>query len=109
MWALCEGGALDCTVTVAWPAIALFSTLVAVMVAVPADADAVKSPAELMVPAVTDHVTAELKLPVPVTVGAHCDVALTLIVEGLQATWTDVMAEDGCCTVTDVLPDLLGF
>ncbi len=63
----------------------------------------------LIVPAVTDHVTAELKLPVPLTVAAHCEVALTLTADGLHATWTEVTVEDDpCCTVTEVLPDLLG-
>jgi hypothetical protein len=69
----------------------------------------VKRPSELIVPAVTDQLTAELKLPVPLTVAAHCEFAFRLTVDGLHATWTDVMPEDDCCTVMDVLPDLLGF
>jgi hypothetical protein len=68
----------------------------------------VKRPAELIVPVVTDHVTAELKLPVPLTAAAHCEVAWMLTADGSHVTWTDVMLEDAGCTVMDVLPDLLG-
>jgi hypothetical protein len=39
--------------------------LVAVTVTLPAAAGAVKRPLVLMVPPLADHVTAELKLPVP--------------------------------------------
>lgn len=39
--------------------------LVAVIVTEPAVPAAVNSPLELIVPAVADHVTVELKLPVP--------------------------------------------
>jgi hypothetical protein len=42
------------------PEILVFWTLVAVMVTVAAAAGAVKSPLALMVPALADHVTAEL-------------------------------------------------
>jgi hypothetical protein len=98
----------DCTVTVAWPETALSWTLVAITVAAPADPGAVKRPVVLIVPAVTDHVTAELKLPVPLTVAAHCEVALRLTADGLHVTWTAVTVEEPCCTVTEVLPDLLG-
>lgn len=66
-----------------------------------------KRPVELIVPAVADHLTAELKLPAPLTVAAHCEVAFRLTVDGLHATCTDVTPEDDC-TLTDVLPDLLG-
>ena len=58
------------TVTVAVPDFVVSSTEVAVTVTLPA-ADGVNSPAVLMVPAVegvTDHVTALLYDPVPVTV-----------------------------------------
>ena len=45
--------------------------LLAVTVTEPAVAGAVKSPVALIVPAVEDHVTVELKLPVPWTVALH--------------------------------------
>jgi hypothetical protein len=66
----------------------------------------VKRPVELIVPAVTDHLTAELKLPAPLTVAAHCEVAFRLTLDGLHATCTEVTPDD--CTLTIVLPDLLG-
>jgi hypothetical protein len=47
------------------PEIDVFCTLVAVTIAAPADAGAVKRPLGLMVPTLADHVTAVLKLPVP--------------------------------------------
>lgn len=80
------------------------------MVTAPAAAGAVKSPAELMVPALADQVTAELKFPVPFTVALHCAVALLLMVAGLQAAETDVIDDDGDddCTVRDVVPDITG-
>jgi len=53
-----EGAA--CTVTDAVPDLVVSCTLVAVTVTVAADAGAVRSPLELMVPALADHVTAEL-------------------------------------------------
>jgi hypothetical protein len=31
---------------------------------------------------------------VPFTVALHCEVALVLTVDGLQATWTEVMVEE---------------
>jgi hypothetical protein len=61
-------GGADCTVTDAVPDFVVFWVLVAVMVTVPAAAGAVKSPPPalaLIAPAPADHVTAELKLPVP--------------------------------------------
>ncbi len=48
-----------------FPDTAGFCVLVAVMVAVVAEAGAVKSPVELITPTLADHVTDELKLPVP--------------------------------------------
>jgi hypothetical protein len=57
------------------PEMLVFWTLVAVMVAVAAVVGAVKSPLELIEPALADHVMAELYAPVPWTVAAHCDVA----------------------------------
>lgn len=54
-----------CTVTEAVPDLVVSCALVAVTVTDPAEAGAVKSPAESMVPAAADQVTAELKFPVP--------------------------------------------
>ena len=59
------GGGGGCTVTEAFPDFVVSCTLVAVMVTAPAVAGAVKSPVELIEPAATDHVTAELKFPIP--------------------------------------------
>lgn len=50
----------DCTSTDCAPETAEFWTLVAEMVTFPAEAGAVKSPFELMEPALADHVTAGL-------------------------------------------------
>ena len=62
------------TMTDAAPDLVVSCVLVAVTVTDPAAAGAVKSPAVLIVPVETDHVTAELKLPVPWTFAVHCDV-----------------------------------
>ena len=78
------------------------------MLTAPVAAGAVKSPAELIVPALADQVTAELKFPVPFTVAAHCEVALVFMVAGLHAAETDVIAEEDACTVTAVVPDITG-
>jgi hypothetical protein len=79
------------------------------MVTAPVAVGAVKSPAEVMAPALADHVIAELKFPVPFTVALHCAVALVLILVGLQATETDVIGDDGDdCTVTAVVPEITG-
>jgi hypothetical protein len=83
------------TVTVANPDLVASCTEVAVTVAEPAVAGAVNSPAESTVPPFADHVTAELKLPVPVTVAAHCEVSPATTEVGLHATETDVMADFG--------------
>ena len=78
------------------------------MATAPAAAGAVKSPLELMVPALADQVTAELKFPVPLTVAVHCDVALMFTVVGLQATETDVIEDEGeACTMTAAVPDFV--
>jgi hypothetical protein len=64
------------TITCVWPDLVVSCVEVAVIVAVPAAAG-VKTPLELTEPALdglTDQVTALLKLPVPVTVGAQADV-----------------------------------
>jgi len=79
------------TVMVAFPDLLVSSVLVAVTVADPAVAGAVKLPFALTVPALADHVTAELKLPVPVTVGAQDEVPFVRTDVGEQATVTDVM------------------
>jgi hypothetical protein len=69
------------------------SVLVAVTVTVAALDGAVKRPLALMAPPpVTDHVTAELKLPVPWTVALHCEVAPVATVVGVQEGATEEMA-----------------
>lgn len=81
--------------------------LVAVMVAVAAETGAVKSPVELIAPTLADHVTDELKLPVPCTFALHCDVPPPAIVTGLQVTDTDETDGDGVgcgCVVIIPLP-----
>lgn len=55
---LCD--ACSCTVTVAVPDVVVSCVLVAVTVMLPVVAGAVKSPLELMVPALADQVTLEL-------------------------------------------------
>ena len=60
-----------------------------------ATAGAVRRPLELMVPALADHVTAELKAPVPCTLAVHCEVAPGLIVDGMHVALTEVTAEEG--------------
>ena len=67
--------------------------LVAVSVAAPAEAGAVKTPLAFTVPLLADQVTAELKLPVPVTVALHCEVAFAAIAEGVQTGETEEMVE----------------
>ncbi len=59
------GAVCNCTVTEAVPDFVVSCVLVALMVTEPGVALAVKSPLALIVPAVDDHVTVELKLPVP--------------------------------------------
>jgi hypothetical protein len=64
------------TATEAVPDFVVSSVEIAEMVAVPAP-EGVKTPALLTVPilvGLTDHVTEELKLPVPLTVGVQVDV-----------------------------------
>ena len=73
-----------CTVTAGSPAAAEAAT-----------AGAVRRPLELMVPALADHVTAELKAPVPCTLAVHCEVAPGLIVDGMHVALTEVTAEEG--------------
>ena len=59
-----EAGAA-CTVIIAAPDTVGFCTLIAVTMTDPAAAGAVKRPVGLIVPTLADHVTDELKLPVP--------------------------------------------
>lgn len=87
--------AAACTVTDAVADLVVSCVLVAVMVTDPAVAGAANSPAVLMAPAAADHVTAELKLPVPCTVALHCDVACAATEEGVHETATEEMEEDG--------------
>jgi len=54
------GEVVDCTATEAAPDFVVSSVLVAVTVRFPAEAGAVKSPLELMVPPVVDHFTVVL-------------------------------------------------
>ena len=54
-----------CTETADFPETAGFCVLIAVIIAVAAEEGAVKSPVGLIVPTLADHVTDELKLPVP--------------------------------------------
>ena len=45
----------------------------------------------------------------PFTVALHCEVALMLTVDGVQATWTEVMEEEeDDWMVTDAVPDFVG-
>jgi hypothetical protein len=67
--------------------------LTAFTVAVTADEGAVKRPAaEIVPPPDTDQVTAELKLPVPVTFALHCEVAPVATAAGEQVGETEEMA-----------------
>jgi len=49
----------------------------------------VKTPLELMLPALADHVTARLAEPLPCNVALHCEVAPGAIDAGAQDTETD--------------------
>ena len=98
-----EGDAL--TVTVADPDLLESCVEVAVMVAGPAAAG-VKTPDELIVPSVADHVTLELLLPDPKTVAVQVDVCVVRIELGEQVTETDVIEGDAL-TVTVADPDLV--
>jgi len=82
-------GGLDCTVIVAVPDFEPSCILVAVIVTVSGEPGAVNSPLDPIIPALVDHVTAELKLPEPWTDAMHCDVAPGATVEGAQLTATD--------------------
>ena len=96
---------------VAVPDFVLSWVLVAVMVTFPATPGAMRTPAEVMEPALADQVTAELYDPVPCTVAVHCAEAPALTVDLLQLTETEVM-EDGVPVVetgTMAEPLTLGF
>ena len=62
------------TATVDEPVTPAVCWLVAVTVAEATFIGAVRRPAAVIVPAVVDQVTAELKFPIPVTVAAHAEV-----------------------------------
>lgn len=81
------------TVTVAEPDFVVSCVDVAVIVAVPSP-DGAKRPALLTAPmlaGLTDHVTDELKLPVPATVGEQVEVCVVRIDAGEQTTRTEVI------------------
>ena len=52
---------------------------------------------DMLPPPVTDHVTAELKLPVPWTFAEHCEVAPVAMVEGEQEGATEEMVGEVAC------------
>lgn len=81
--------------------------LVAVTVIDPVEAGAVNNPLESIVPPLAFHVTVELKLPVPLIVAVHWEVAFVAIVDGLQATPTEEIVGAGAFTVIAAVPDLL--
>ena len=87
-------GGVDCTVTVAAPDFVVSWVLVAVTVTVPGKAGAVKSPLASMLPPLADHVTPELKPPVPRTEALHCDVAFIATAEDVQAAETEEIEDD---------------
>jgi hypothetical protein len=96
------------TVTCALPDFVVSSVEVAVIVAVPVVAG-VNSPVVEIVPipaGPTDHVTALLNSPVPVTVAVACAVCAVSI-DG-ELTITDTLVIDGAgFTITVVLPDFV--
>ena len=87
-------GGVDCTVTIAVPNFVVSWVLVAVTIAVPGKAGAVKIPLALMLPPLSDHVTPELKPPVPRTDALHCEVAFIATAEGVQAAETEEIEDD---------------
>jgi hypothetical protein len=87
------------------------SVEVAVTISTPdagAVSGAVYTPAVVMAPYFADHVTALLKLPVPITVGVHWLVAVVCAcsVVGAHDTLTDVMV-GAAVIVTLAVPDLV--
>jgi hypothetical protein len=96
------------TATLAFPAFVLSSTEVATIEAVP-DPLGVNTPELLTVPAIdglTDQVTAELKLPVPVTFAVHADVCVFKMALGEHETVTDETL-DADPTATVAAPDFV--
>jgi len=80
----------------------------ALQVAVPAP-DGVKRPVEEMVPPVAVQVTAELNVPVPDTVAAHCDVCPVLMDVGAAETEMDVMVKGTAVTLIEAEPEMLEY
>lgn len=73
---------------------ALSWTLVAVTVTLTGDEGAVKVPVEVITPALTDHVTAEFRVPVPCTVALHCEAAPGATAVGVQEMATEETCEE---------------
>jgi hypothetical protein len=93
------------TAMVAEPDFVESCVLVAVTVTLSDEPGAVKSPLELIAPALAVHLTAVLKPPVPCTCAVHCDVLSGFTVEGLHVAETEVMVDAAACTVTVASPD----
>ena len=79
--------------------------LVAVTVILPVFEGAVKTPAELMEPALVDQFTAELKVPDPCTFAVHCVVLFGLRDAGTHVTLTDEMVGGMGAAGVAELPD----
>jgi hypothetical protein len=71
--------------------------LVAVTVTLLLVSAAVNRPAEVMVPALADHLTEELLPDAPVVVALHCEVAPGATDAGLQVTAMVELEEDPVC------------
>jgi hypothetical protein len=99
--------AAACTATVALPDLVVSWVLVAVTVALPPVAAAVKSPFASMVPPFAVQVTVGAKVPVPVTAALHCDVDAGAIVVGAHVTATPEIVEATSCTDTAAWPDFV--
>ena len=83
------------TVTVAIPDLLLswFEVAVTVTEVVAETVGAVSNPEEVIEPALADHVTEALKLPVPVIVAEHWLVPPDCTVDGVQLTLTDEIVD----------------
>jgi hypothetical protein len=88
------------------PEIAGFCTLVAVIVMEPT-LEGVKTPTDEIVPEDADHLTLELKPPVPPTKALQLLVWVSEIVAGAHATPTEVTVGPGLVTITVADPVLL--
>lgn len=97
----------DWTAIVAEPDFVESCVLVAVIVTLPDEPGAVKSPLELIAPALAAHFTAELKLPVPCTCAVHCEVPPVFTDAGLQVAETEAMVDAAACTFTVDVPDFV--